>query len=64
MKLCIQNFEPVVSAELDLRKDLILLTRENNTGKTYVANVVAGLFDFSTSSSAFIFENFSTHNND
>ncbi|MEM8524527.1 MAG: AAA family ATPase [Bacteroidota bacterium] len=45
MKLSIQNFGPISSAELDLSKDLIILTGENNTGKTYVANAVAAVTD-------------------
>lgn len=63
MELHIQNFGPVKEAKIDLSKDFIILTGENNTGKTYVANAVAaieskhgfdvevatweGLFDFS-----------------
>jgi energy-coupling factor transporter ATP-binding protein EcfA2 len=39
----VENLGPVERAEIDLSKDLILLTGPNGTGKTYVAWAVYGL---------------------
>lgn len=43
MFLRVENLGPVHEAEVDLSKDLILLTGPNSTGKTYVAWSVYGL---------------------
>jgi hypothetical protein len=40
----VENLGPLREAELDLSKDLILLTGPNSTGKTYAAWSVYGLF--------------------
>jgi hypothetical protein len=40
----VENLGPLRSAEVDLSKDLILLTGPNSTGKTYLAWSVYGLF--------------------
>ncbi len=44
MFLRVENLGPLRSAEVDLSKELILLTGRNNTGKTYLAWSVFGLF--------------------
>jgi predicted ATPase len=44
MKIKIQNLGVVKNAEIDLSKDLIVLCGKNNTGKTYVAYSIYGLF--------------------
>lgn len=44
MKLIVNNLGAVRHAEVDLSKDLLLFTGANNTGKTYLASVVLGLF--------------------
>jgi hypothetical protein len=44
MKLTLENIGKVKHAEIDLGKDLIVLCGPNNTGKTYVAYAVFGLF--------------------
>ena len=43
MKLTVKNLGPISQAEVDLSKDLIILTGENNTGKTYVAYGIYGI---------------------
>ncbi|MDI9862997.1 AAA family ATPase [Flectobacillus sp. DC10W] len=40
MKLIIKNIGAIEKAELDLTHDLIVLTGENNTGKTYLSNIL------------------------
>ena len=44
MKLQVENLGPISKAEVDLTKDFILLCGENNTGKTYLAYTIYGLF--------------------
>ena len=44
MLLTVKNLGVISKAEIDLSKDLILLTGENNTGKTYLAYVIYGVF--------------------
>ncbi|MEZ4952337.1 MAG: AAA family ATPase [Saprospiraceae bacterium] len=44
MRLTVKNLGVISKAEIDLSKDLILLTGENNTGKTYLAYVIYGVF--------------------
>ncbi|OFX28027.1 MAG: hypothetical protein A2033_14645 [Bacteroidetes bacterium GWA2_31_9] len=49
MKIQLKNFGVLKEAEIDLSKDLIILTGPNNTGKSYMANLVYGfyrLYDF------------------
>lgn len=43
MKLSVKNLGPISFAEIDLSKDLIILTGENNTGKTYLAYTIYAL---------------------
>lgn len=51
MKLSVENFGAISKAEIDLNKDLIILTGENNTGKTYLAYLIYNVFNpFSTKS--------------
>ncbi len=45
MKLTVKNLGAISHAEIDLSKDLILFTGENNTGKTYLAYTIYGLYD-------------------
>ena len=40
MKFIVENLGPITKAEVDLSKRLILLTGQNNTGKTYLSNAV------------------------
>ena len=40
MKLNVKNFGAISSANIDLSKDLIIFTGQNNTGKTYLAYLV------------------------
>ena len=40
MKLNIQNLGPIESAQIDLSKDLIVISGQNNTGKTYLGYFV------------------------
>ncbi|MEZ4888168.1 MAG: AAA family ATPase [Chitinophagales bacterium] len=40
----VKNLGIIEEAEVDLGKDLILLTGHNNTGKTYLAYAIYGLF--------------------
>jgi hypothetical protein len=44
MRFRVENLGPLREAEVDLGKDLIVLTGPNNTGKTYLAWSVYGLF--------------------
>ncbi len=43
MRLTVKNLGVISKASVDLSKDLIILTGENNTGKTYLAYAVYGL---------------------
>ena len=43
MKLLIENWGPIVSAEIDLAKPLIVFTGPNGTGKTYISYLLYGL---------------------
>ena len=40
MKLTVENLGVISKAEVDLSKDLIIFTGENNTGKTYLAYLI------------------------
>ena len=44
MKLQLRKIGAIESAEIDLSKDLIILTGSNNSGKTYLTNVLYGLY--------------------
>lgn len=44
MKLSVENLGVISKAEIDLSKDLIIFTGENNTGKTYLATVIYFLY--------------------
>lgn len=44
MKLQLKKIGTIESAEIDLNKDLIILTGSNNSGKTYLTNVLYGLY--------------------
>ncbi len=44
MKIAIDNLGPIKHADIDLNKDLIILCGGNNSGKTYVAYSIYGLF--------------------
>jgi rRNA-processing protein FCF1 len=46
MRLTVKNLGPISEASVDLSKDLIVLTGENNTGKTYLAYVIYWLYAF------------------
>ncbi|XYH95691.1 AAA family ATPase [Sorangium sp. So ce1128] len=46
MRFRVENLGPLREAEVDLSKDLIVLTGPNNSGKTYLAWAVYGLFQF------------------
>ncbi|WP_437597793.1 AAA family ATPase [Sorangium sp. So ce590] len=46
MRCRVENLGPLREAEVDLSKDLIVLTGPNNSGKTYLAWAVYGLFHF------------------
>ncbi len=46
MFFCVENLGPIREAEVDLSKDLIVLTGPNNTGKTYLAWAVYALDKF------------------
>jgi predicted ATPase len=48
MKLAVKNLGPVSYAEVDLSKDLLIFTGENNSGKTYLAYTVHAIFDPNT----------------
>ena len=43
MKLTVKNLGPIEEVTVDLSKDLIVLTGQNNTGKTYLTNLICGL---------------------
>lgn len=43
MKLTVKNLGVVSHAEIDLSKDLLIFTGENNSGKTYLAYTIYGL---------------------
>lgn len=43
MKLLIEDWGPIVSAEIDLTKRLIVFTGPNGTGKTYISYLLYGL---------------------
>lgn len=47
MKLSVENLGRVKKAEIDLSKDLIIFCGPNNTGKTYLANCIYGLYKVS-----------------
>jgi len=51
MKLTVKNLGPIEETTVDLNKDLIVLTGQNNTGKTYLTNLICGLSDLNFSSS-------------
>ena len=44
MKLQLKKIGAIETAEIDLNKDLIILTGSNNSGKTYLTNVLYGLY--------------------
>ena len=44
MKISVENLGAISKAEVDLSKDLIILTGENNTGKTYLAYLIYSLY--------------------
>jgi predicted ATP-dependent endonuclease of OLD family len=44
MKVRIEKIGAIDSAEIDIGKDLIILTGSNNSGKTYLTNVLYGLY--------------------
>lgn len=44
MKLQLKKIGTIENAEIDLNKDLIILTGSNNSGKTYLTNVLYGLY--------------------
>jgi predicted ATP-dependent endonuclease of OLD family len=46
MKLTIQNIGQIKNAEIDLSKDLIVLCGANNSGKTYLAYTIYGLYKY------------------
>ena len=46
MKITLENIGQIKKAEIDLSKDLIVLCGGNNTGKTYAAYTVYGLFKY------------------
>lgn len=46
MKLQIKNIGQIREAEIDLNKDFIILCGANNTGKTYLAYTVYGLYRY------------------
>ena len=46
MKLIIQNIGQIKNAEIDLSKDLIVLCGANNSGKTYLAYTIYGLYKY------------------
>ncbi len=45
MILTVKNLGPVKEAEIDLRKDLIVFSGKNNTGKTYMSYLLYGIFE-------------------
>ena len=45
MEFTIKNFGPISEAVIDLSKDLIIITGENNSGKTFAANLIYSLFN-------------------
>jgi len=49
MKLSVINLGYLQNAEIDLSKDLLILSGTNNTGKTYLAYTIYGLYKFSKS---------------
>ncbi|BAP56627.1 hypothetical protein THII_2330 [Thioploca ingrica] len=44
MEIKIENLGPIASGKLDLSKDLIVFTGPNNTGKSYLAYLIYGLY--------------------
>lgn len=54
MRFRVENLGPLREAEVDLSKDLIVLTGPNNSGKTYLAWSVYGLFNVGRKSPAFV----------
>ncbi|MFK7979985.1 MAG: hypothetical protein AB8G86_08390, partial [Saprospiraceae bacterium] len=50
MKLTVKNLGPIEEATIDLSKDLIVLTGQNNTGKTYLTNLICGVSDVNITS--------------
>ena len=61
MKLLIENWGPIVSAEIDLTKRLIVFTGPNGTGKTYISYWLYGLM---SSIGAKPYSNIQNHNDD
>lgn len=43
MEILVENLGPIKAGEIDLAKDLIILTGPNNTGKSYVAYLIYGI---------------------
>ncbi len=48
MKLIIKNFGPIAEGEIDLNKDFYLFVGYNNSGKTYVSNLLWSVFQIKT----------------
>jgi energy-coupling factor transporter ATP-binding protein EcfA2 len=44
VKIKVENLGPIASGELDLSKDLIVFTGPNNSGKSYLAYLIYGLY--------------------
>lgn len=44
MKIKVENLGPIANGELDLSKDLIVFTGPNNSGKSYLAYLIYGLY--------------------
>ncbi len=53
MKLVVENLGAVKKATIDLSKDLLVFTGENNTGKTYLAYAVHALYKHDLSGEGF-----------
>lgn len=61
MKLLIEDWGPIVSAEIDLTKRLIVFTGPNGTGKTYISYLLYGLM---SSIGAKPYSNIQNHDDD
>lgn len=48
MKLIVKNFGAIKNMEIDLSKKVYLFVGYNNTGKTYLSNLLYGIFDQKT----------------